>query len=134
MIPKYPVKAKNNTNQSSVDIEYLNVWGAASANGAIDLTRISRISTELAVTLTKADAGTTIISNSGDVVTFTVPKTSVLGANFMCSIINLWSDPAPIVAASGVTIRNNGASLAQYGKITIEAVGTDEYLISPALT
>lgn len=82
--------------------------------------------------LVPSDAGKDIRFRD-DAVEIVVPSTETLGEDFICALTAL-TDPVTITPDSGVTIRGNGGTIAQYQTVTIRAIGEDEYLLSPNLT
>lgn len=93
------------------------VMGVRSAAGTAD-------------TLVLADAGKVVRYTDAAAVTSTVP-TNASVAFAVGTVINIYAAGAggvTIAPATGVTIRNNSAALAQYAEVSLRKDGTDEWV------
>lgn len=91
----------------------------------------------LLATVTESGASVTIaashrgkevlLTNSGDV-TLTLDDTATVGLDFLASYRKAGTGRL-IIAAGGMTVRNNIWKPAQYSRTMINAIGTDEFLI-----
>ena len=78
-----------------------------------------------------SDKGKEIRATNAAAKTITIDPTGTLGTDFICSIANLGAGALTISPGSGVTLRNNSGTVAQYKSAVVRAIGTDEYLVTP---
>lgn len=87
--------------------------------------------TGTALTLSTTEKAAEVRLTNADAKTVTLDQTSVLGTNFVCTLVNLGAGPLTISDGGVVTLRGNIWKLQQYERAILLAIGTDEYLIVP---
>lgn len=105
---------------------WLEQIGNAASTGVLGI----RTSTATADTLVLADAGKVVRYTDAGAVTATVPPNSSVAFE-VGTVVNIYSAGAggvTIAAATGVTVRNNGTALVQYGEASLRKDGTDEWV------
>lgn len=129
------IKIANGT-VTNTEFQYLD--GTTSAlQGQIDakasITYVDTISgnTQSGTTysLVAGDSGLEVRTTNAAVKTVTIDNTAALGTGFVCSIANLGVGRLVLAPGSGVTLRTNIWKIPQYGRVIVEYIGTDEYLI-----
>lgn len=128
----------NGTNlvASAYDGDTATVWATGCCGGGYTGVQIetkrdnSSVQTSATYAPVSRDDGNVIRFNNSGTKTVTINGTATLGLDFDCEVLNLGAGAVAFSAGSGVTIRNNTGNLAQWKRARIEAIGTDEFVIS----
>lgn len=98
----------------------------------INLSELLPVNTQsgTAYTLVATDTGKDVRCTNAAAKAVTVAPTATLGTDFVCIVSNLGAGALTFTPGSGVTLRNNPASVAPYKTASVKAIGTNEYLVT----